>query len=294
MSKIIPKATHAGNLKIGDMVLPCAVLEDGTRLLTQEGFLKAIGRSGKPAKGRGSGVEKLAPFLDLNNLKPYVDSELESSTYPIVFQPASGSRAYGYKAELLPKVCEVYLKARDDETLLQSQLKFAAACDILMRGLAHVGIIALVDEATGYQIDRARDALEKILEAFISDELRKWVKTFPDEYYEEIIRLKKWGFPNSVKRPGVLGKYTIDIVYKRLAPGILTELEIKNPKIQGYRRSKHHSWLTADIGHPRLREHLSAVIALMKSSTTWDQFMRSLNRALPKYGENIQEELDLK
>ena len=87
MIKKIPKATHIGELHIGNKTIPCAVLEDGTRLLTQEGFLKAIGRSGKPAAGRGSVVEKVAPFLALDNLKPFVNSELESSTYPIIFQP---------------------------------------------------------------------------------------------------------------------------------------------------------------------------------------------------------------
>ena len=65
------------------------------------------------AAGRGSQVEKMAPFLDLDNLKPFVDLELANSTKPIVFQVPTGTRAYGYKAELLPKVCEVYLEARD-------------------------------------------------------------------------------------------------------------------------------------------------------------------------------------
>ena len=45
------------------------------------------------------------------------------------------------------------------------QLETAQQAEIIMRGLAHIGIIALVDEATGYQRDRASDALSKILEA---------------------------------------------------------------------------------------------------------------------------------
>jgi hypothetical protein len=38
----------------------------------------------------------------------------------------------------------------------------------LLRGFARVGIIALVDEATGFQRDRTKDALSKILEAYIA------------------------------------------------------------------------------------------------------------------------------
>jgi hypothetical protein len=280
-------APYNGEIKIGNITIACAVLEDGTRVITQYDFYKAIGRSGKPAKGRGSSIEKVAPFLALNNLKPYVDKELEDSTKPIIFKQPKGGIAWGYKAEILPKVCEVYLKARDDKALFVSQEKFAVACDIIMRGLAHVGIIALIDEATGYQAARTKDALAKILEAFISKELIKWVKTFPDDFYKELFRLKGWRFnPLSVKRPSVVGHLTNNLVYERLAPGVLEELKAKTPKDeQGRRKNRLFQWLTEDIGNPKLKEHLAAVVALMKASTKWDDFQRMINRALPKQTE---------
>src|SRR3972149_116604 len=206
------KATHTGDLTIGKLVIPCAVLEDGTRVLTQQGFLEAIGRSGKPAQGRGSQVEKIAPFLDLDNLKPFVDLELADSTKPVVFRVPSGSRAYGYRAELLPRVCEVYLKARDAGALLKSQEKMARACEILMRALAHVGIVALVDEATGFQDHPDRDALAKILEAFVAKELRAWVSTFPPEFYKEMFRLRGLEWNQRVRRPQYIGHLTNDPV----------------------------------------------------------------------------------
>jgi len=264
-------------------------LEDGTRLLTQEGFLKAIGRSGKPAAGRGSVVEKVAPFLALDNLKPFVDKELESSTFPIVFQSAKGGRAYGYKAELLPKVCEVYLNARDEGALLASQLKFAKACDVLMRGLAHVGIIALVDEATGYQEIRDRQTLQKILDKYLLVEHAKWAKRFPDEFYELMFKLRGWQWKGMhINRPSVVGKYTNDLVYERLAPGVLTELKRLNPKDeQGQRKSKHQQWLTEDIGHPALQKHLNMLIGFERASANWGMFYRMVQRALPKLGDTI-------
>lgn len=276
-------------LIIGDVEIPCFVLEDGTRVLTQYGFYKAIGRSGRPAKGRGGGFEKTPDFLAVNYIKPFVDSELATSTKPIQFTLPTGQTAWGYKAELLPKVCEVYLSARDAGALTEKQARFAIACDIVMRGLAHVGIIALVDEATGYQQIRARNALEQILEKFISKELRKWTKTFPDEFYEEMFDLKDWPYnPSSVKRPSVIGKYTNDIVYKRLAPGVLDELKRITPRdTKGRLKHQYFRRLTEDIGHPKLREHLAAVIALMKAATSWRQFMSMLNRALPLHGDTI-------
>lgn len=284
------RATHEGQLHIGDKTIPCAVTEDGTRLLTQQGFLVAIGRSGKPAAGRGSVVEKVAPFLALDNLKTFISKELESSTYPVLFKPAQGSKAWGYRAELLPKVCEVYLKARDAGVLLKNQEKFARACDTLMRALAHVGIVALVDEATGYQDVRDRHALQAILDAFLRKELAAWAERFPKAFYQEIFRLRGWEWHSiSTKRPRMVGKLTKDIVYARLTPGILKELEDRNPRNESWhRKARHHQWLTEDIGHPALAQHLHAVIAFMRVSSSWGQFYTMLNQAFPKRGDTLE------
>jgi hypothetical protein len=285
--KPIPQATHAGALTIGDLSIPCAVLDDGTRLLTQWGFYRAIGRSGRPAAGWGSDVEKVAPFLALDNLKPYVSVELAASK-PIEFRVSRGGKAWGYKAELLPKVCEVYLKAREDGALLKSQLKFAKACELLTRGLAHVGIIALVDEATGYQDDRAKDALAKILEQFIAKELRPYVRTFPTDFYKEMFRLRKWKWPDlpadQRKRPILVGNLTDNVVYDRLAPGVKQRLkELIGRDETGRLKHKMFQRLTEEIGDPKLREHLASVVALMKAADDWAQFMAMIDRALPRY-----------
>lgn len=278
------QATHTGDLRIGETVIPCAVLEDGTRVLTQEGFFKAIGRSGKPAAGRGSQVEKIAPFLALDNLKPFVDLELVDSTKPVLFKTPAGSRAYAYKAEMLPRVCEVYLRARDANALLKSQEKMAKACEILMRGLAHVGIVALVDEATGFQDDRAKDALAKILEAFVAKELQKWMKTFPADFYKEMFRLRNLEWNKTVKKPRYIGHLTNDLVYARLAPGVLEELRKKNPITNsGHRKNRHHQWLSHGVGHPKLLHHLGSVTALMKISDNWESFKKLLDKYMPTY-----------
>ena len=125
------------------------------------------------------------------------------------------------------------------------------------------------------------------LEKFIDKELQTWAKRFPFEFYEEICRLKKWPPTYALRRPSLIGRYTNDIVYSRLAPGVLDELRRKNPVVpeKGRRRHKHHQWLTPDIGHPKLGQHLAAVIALMRVSSSWDVFKRNLKVAFPKSGD---------
>jgi hypothetical protein len=293
----IPQADFEGAFPIGNTEVYAAVLPNGKRLLTQATFLRALGRSRSPKAGTGvlSTVDGLPFFLQADALQPYISDDLRMSTTPIFFRTKSGGKAVGYDAELLPTVCEVYLKYRDDclardGKLPATQEHIIRACDAVMRGLARVGIVALVDEATGYQEVRDRRALQSILDAFLRKELAAWALRFPKEFYEQVFRLRGWTWDSiSSKRPRVVGKITKDIVYARLAPGILKELEEKNPADdRGYRKARHHQWLTDDVGNPALAQHLHTVITLMKLSDSWEKFYAMLNQAFPKRGDTLR------
>ena len=278
-------------LIIGDIQIQCFVLEDETRVITQQAFLEALGRAPKAKGGQGgSRVDKSPAFLAAKNLKPFIDKEITRSTTPIPILIPGGRRGYGWNAELLPEVCDVYEEAHRAGALLPSQLHIAERARIIRKGLGVLGIIGLVDEATGYQYIRARNALASILEAFIAKELQPWTKTFPYEFYSEIFRLKGWPGPNGVKRPSVIGHYTNDIVYDRLAPGVLDELKRLNPPIApGRRKDKLFQWLTGEVGHPKLKEHLVGVMALMRAAPDggWTIFKRMLARSYKKTGEQL-------
>lgn len=293
MIRKTPKATYGSPerpLRIGGKDIQCYVLDDETRVITQASFLEALGRHRKANVRKEGGEERLPAILQGKAINPFISKDLLEKSIPVQFITETGSIASGYRAEILPMVCEVYLKARDAGVLPPNQKHVAVQAEILIRALAHVGIIALVDEATGYQYHRTRKSLEEILDKFISKELRKWAKTFPDEFYQEMFRLRGWQYvPLSIARPGVVGRYTNDLVYERLAPGVLEELKRITPKDnKGRPRHRLFQRLTEDVGHPRLREHLSAVIALMKASIKWDQFYRMIQRALPRYGEQMR------
>lgn len=294
-SKDFPVADYTGDIDIGGARISCAVLNDGTRVLTQSDMMRALGRA-RQAKGRAfyNGDVNLPAFLTAQNLKPFISEDLYVTSSQVEFVLPSGNRAFGYRAELLPAICEVYLKARDAEAIKPSQMHVARQADILMRGLASIGIVALVDEATGYQRDRATDALSKILEAFIAKELQAWVKTFPEEFYVELFRLRGLEFPrDTVKRPQYFGHLTNDIIYDRLAPGVKDELKKSTPKAASGRHTQHlHRRLTPDLGHPKLREHMASVVTIMKLSDDYDQFHLRLDRLHPKFGETMPLPLD--
>ncbi|MGH7509070.1 MAG: P63C domain-containing protein [Gemmatimonadales bacterium] len=277
-------------VRIGNAALQAYVLGDGTRVLTQAELLVALGRHRKAAVRRNKYGDELPPVLFGDALRPFISEDLIQQSQPVRFRTPEGSRASGYRAEVLPEICKVYLNARDAGKLTKSQLHIAAQADILIRGLATVGIIALVDEATGYQAVRTQDALARILEAFIEKELRGWVRTFPTDFYQEMFRLRGLKFPHdSVKRPQYFGVLTNDIVYARLAPGVLAELRRITPKDEtGRRKHKFFQRLTSNIGYPKLREHLGSVVAIMKLSGDWDDFMTKLSMIHPRDGQNYE------
>ena len=271
-------------LVIGGIEIQCYVLEGEIRVLSQRGLFHGLGTS------RGGGGAEMPRIMASKAISPYVSNDLAAALKsPIEFQPPRGGRtAYGYRAEILEGMIDAIIDAHRAEALPDRYAHIVQRADILSRGLRHLGIVGLIDEATGYQHFREERALATILEKFISEELRPWTRTFPTEFYQEIFRLKGWPGPDGVKRPSIIGVYTNDIVYDRLAPGVLDELKRKNPNIApGRRRNRHHQWLTGDIGHPKLKDHLIGVMALMRASPNWNVFKRMLERSYKKSGEQL-------
>lgn len=287
-TKGLPKATHGDDdhpLRIGEIEIPCYVLEDERRVLAQRGMYVGLALTRGGTKGRG---DRLSNFVGSKPISTYVSNDLLAALKsPIRFLPPHGGvPAYGYEATVLADICDSVLEARKSEDLRTEHLKRVAdQCEILTRAFARVGIIALVDEATGYQDSRAKNALARILEKFIAEEIRKWVKTFPDDFYKELFRLREWDYPpTSIKKPRVVALFTNQIVYERLAPGVLAELRKIVPRDdKGRTKYRYHQRLTEEVGHPKLREHLAVAVALMKISSSYKAFENRLDQVAPRF-----------
>lgn len=296
MTETVLKAIYGSPetpLKIGEIEIPCYVLEDGKRVIHQRGMLPALNIArGGSSKGGG---DRLAHFVSSQVLKPFISEDLLNvTTQPIKFRTPKGSLAYGYEANVLAEICDAVLAARKAGVLQKQQAHIAEQCEVLMRGFAMVGIVALIDEVTGYQEVRERDALHKILEAYISKELLPWTKKFPDDFYKEMFRLRGWDYnPMSVKRPKFVGYLTDALVYKKLPPGVLEKLKESNPKNdKGNRLKRHHQFLSEDIGNTHLEKQIAIVTTLMRISPDWRRFKGNFERAFPT-DSNDQLTLDV-
>lgn len=296
MNDNIRHAIREGTLKIGDVELNCAVLDDETRVLTQKTFLQAIGHS-RPAGGQvqKAAIENLPFFLASPALIPFISEDLRRSNFVILFRPrkgggrqtvegGKGGRGYavGVDAKTITAICQAYVDARDKGQLSKVQHRIADKCAVLLRGLQGIGLIALIDEATGYQEQRSKDALRKILEAYINPELLPWTQRFPLEYFKQLFRLRNWTFDPSLKGPRYVGTLNNKLIYEQLPPGVLPELQKRNPSNEkGQRRWKHHQLLTENIGNPHLEKQLIAVTTLMRAAPNWTVFDRMFKRAFP-------------
>lgn len=288
--EVILKAEYGSDktpLKLGDTEVPCYVLEDGTRVLSGRAIQKAIGYE-------GSSGDWLKNFLKTKAISSTIKPEIIAGlSEPIKFTrvDAGGSQptTYGYEATKLIDLCDAIIDLNKAGVLKESQKIYAIQSEIIIRAVAKVGIIALVDEVTGYEKAREKDALQLFLQKFLEDEKGKWVRTFPPEFFEAIFKMKGWTWKQaSTKKPQVVGHYINNYVYSRLAPKILTELRIRNPKDEkGNRKGRHPQWINPEFGHPKLKEHLGILTAFARATGfNWTNWNRMVERALPKFNKD--------
>jgi hypothetical protein len=282
----LPKATHTGELNLGNASIPAAVLENGKRVLTQRGMFVALGRNKNPTTGQTNTIDSRPGFLSAANLNEFIPEELRRSWEPIPFRLPKGSGGYkgniafGYDAMILPMVCNVFVDARIAGKTTKQQEHIVTECRKLLKALAGVAIVALVDEATGYQYDRARDELSRILSAYVAPQLMPWTQKFPHEFFRQMYKLLGWEYkPGQIKHPSYTGKFINKYVYGLLPAGVLEELKAKSPKNEaGNRPNKLWQWLTMQTGNPHLDKILASDITIMQLSADKKEFERNFDK----------------
>lgn len=280
----IKLALYTGKLPIGDIELDCAVLEDGTRVLSERAVHRAFGskRGGSHWKRmkQNEGGANLPSFLSAKNYLPFIPKDLEVAlTNPILYRTNNGATpANGIEAKNLNKILRVFLAARRDGKLHPSQEHLAMQAEILLEALADVGIDALVDEATGFQKDRAHDALRLLLSKYIAEGLQKWLKTFPDAFFAELDRIYENAPTQPRTRPQYYGRFINKYVYAPLENGyVKKELDRLNITDDGKRKARFHQWLNED-GRNMLIHQIGRVQGLMEMCNDIDQFKKSAQK----------------
>lgn len=294
--KSLPTVLLGAKLSLGGVEVDCYVTDDGERLIAGRGMqeiLKLVDED-LPQSGQKPG-SRLTRLLSNKVLSPLIYKDKRQDHFDPKKRRYQGKIIAGFNAEMLIDICEGMLEARAQGVLKTArQSIIAAQCELIMRGLAKTGIVALIDEATGYQNLRPADGLRTYFDQVLRKDLAVWFKRFPDEFYENIYKLKGWEWPGMGKnRFSVVGKYTNDLVYGRIVPGLQDELEKLNPKNdKGYREHKHHQWLNDDAGDKLFSAQMFTILALQraclnKTGNKWNHFMSMMDDILPKKNSTI-------
>jgi hypothetical protein len=263
-----PTSMFQGRLAIGEVELECHVLNDGRRVLSQREMVKALS-----PRGRASGG--LRDYLDSN---PLIDGDSVAVAATRFRIPGNPTPANGYEATILVDICEKYLQARDQRLLKANQLPLAVQAEIIVRACAKVGIIALIDEATGYQKVRAENALRLKLQAFIADDLQEWARMFPEEFWLELARLEGVHYsPRS--RPLRWGRYVMMFVYDAVDGDVGKELRKRNP--DPHFLQNHHQWLKK-FGREQVHDQIQRVVTIMKLCNDMSDFKRKFERVFAR------------
>ncbi|MCM2432114.1 P63C domain-containing protein [Agrobacterium rosae] len=274
-SNVLPKAVFGSEetkLAIGDIEIECYVLDDekSTRVISQRAMFRGLSVARGGPRDKDEVGAELPRFATQNWLFPHLSNSLITALKnPIIFSAQRGIKVYGYPATILPEICDAILAARAAGDTTPRQDGIVHRAEVLVRAFARVGIVALVDEATGYQKFRARNELQQILSAYISEELLPWSKRFPDSYYEQLHKVWGWPYkPGNNKRNAYIGRLTNWLIYEQLPPGVLQELRAANPRdpLTGRRKHTHHQLLTEQIGHPNLENQITAITALLRAT----------------------------
>jgi hypothetical protein len=265
----LPIALFPGKLVIGGTEFAVYVLDNGKRVMAQREVVRVL--TGQ-VKG---GLER---YLQSQNLQPYINPE-EITEQTIQFRiPGTQYKGNGYEATLLLDICDVYLRAREAGALVSSQDDLAKQAEIITRACAKVGIIALIDEATGYQEFRKKQELQLKLQAFIAEDLQEWALTFPQEFWFELARLEGIHYsPRS--RPLRWGRYIMAFVYDAVDGDVGKKLREKNP--DPHFGQNHHQWLK-EFGKQKVHDQIERVTTIMKLCDNMDDFRQKFAKVFKK------------
>lgn len=255
-----PFAKYGGTLNLGSGSVDCYVLDNESRVISMSATVKAIANDSNGDLVKYIGVKSLQSHISVDEITSKV---IEFSI------PGIPNKAKGISAETFLDICSAYVSAlTSGAPLTEKQRNIAVNCSILISACAKTGLIALIDEATGYQYDREEDALQVKIRAFISEELRAWEKTFPDELWEEFGRLTGWQ-GSLHQRPKYWGKLVLELIYDALDPDVAKYLKENKPAPRHGRN--YHQWFTEEYGVNQLVTHINQITGIAKTCSTIDE-----------------------
>lgn len=252
------RVTHYGVIHFGELACDAVVLDDGSRGYVRRQMAQLIGLHVKNQSSRLTQI--IADFA------PNLASPLGKSESPILMP--NGGNAQFFPAGIVPEIANGVIAAALEGNLHKARRGMVAPCMQILRALAATGEVALIDEATGYQYNRAPDALQDLIGKLLRQDSSSWERRFQPDYYSALFRLFGWRYVGHVKcPPRVIAQITRRWVYEEVFPApVIAEIFSRKATLE-----KHHQWLT-DNALERVIQQIHTVTAIARCSTSYRDF----------------------
>lgn len=280
----LPQAVSEGLLPLGEIHLQAYVLKDKRRVFHKKSMGKALGLTSE-------GGNVFLRTINSKGLASYISDQIKIAlNNPIVFQTMDGTIAHGYEGTVLIDICDAIWEAKRDGALTPTQHKIGLRAEFIFRSSAKLGIVALIDEATGYIADKDKEEYRNLFRQFLLEECRGYESEFPDQIFDMIYAIHKLPRKHKNKHPQFFGHFFRKYIYTPLANSnglILEMLDEKNPVVydNGGRRYKMHPFLTKELGIPALKAHYWQLLGIWNATKSKIPFEKGFKKAFPQIGD---------
>lgn len=266
----LPRSLYNGILIIGDVEADCYVLDTTERVLSQRGLAHLLLGGGHKRGDFGQYLERI-PFEN-NGLAS--ESEV-AINFPIIKFWAQGNVGNGYNSDTIINILEAYSNALANGWLRKNQMHIGARAVKIQSSLARLGIVAVIDEATGYQAVREKNDLEVRLAFYLREKPREYEKRYPDEMRIEAIRILKMD-PETKHHPGPMARVFRKQIYDYiLGADVASVLKERNPHPGG--NHPHHTFVDDKV--TRLIDwRIGEVLSQLKASDSWAEFNYNMDK----------------
>lgn len=267
----LPVAKFRGTLRVVGAEIPCYVLSNEFRVIGRTSVTEYL----TGIKGGGA----LEKYVAVKALEPFINKDLVlERMVPFRLPDVEGldKSVKGLSADTFIDLCQGFVRAMeanlspgyDGPKMTARQFEMALKASMFLSSCAKVGLDALIDEATGYQFERAEDALQVKLHAYLEKEVRQWEKTFPDQLWEEFARLTAWNKPIN-QRPKYWGKLVWELIYENLDKDVAAWLKANAPSPR--HGQNYHQWLSGQFGLKKLVEHIWVIVGIAKTCSNMSE-----------------------
>jgi len=276
----LPRSTHEGVVRFGEIEADVFVLENGTACLSKRGVLRLLTGREDPS---GS-LDRLVSAVSKTLKKVPLPNSAQNGTLPhktsgqlplpnpkfIKFTTADGSAVVdGLDADSIVDLFQLYVKALEKGVLRADQIPLAARAAIVLGAVAREGLRLAIYSATGAQQYLQAQLVEDRIAASLRKEAGRWERLFTEEFFVALAKLLRVEASRNGKRPTVFAYFLKRYFYEWWDTETYAELRRRNPDpVNGPR---HHQFLT-DFARERFKQHQRDVLLLLKSSSSLDDF----------------------